>query len=634
MNPRGDALLVMTKRSLLGVSWELHLAVFVSDSANQSLTRLLLVDLIHFPARSAIAAWVETGAIPAVPLQDNPKIAWMAYSQTHLGTRTFFKLTLDDLWERYSIGELSPREFEGVVRSNASIAVGQFMENGFDWGSNVPLFFEESYGAMFNPIVNNRDIGPKTTLFMGHWNEPGMVTLEVKSPNSDLEMVHSVHQCTNFANSGSMSFHSWLNKRRAYLGLEPDIRAFLKNKPHIRQIRTCFEAMELEVPPNGGIVENATVTFWREFYEVYEVSNAHDQFWSLFLKSKNLDYFASVDTLVEMEQYFESIWNSSLVLAIPSIEIVTCSWNLRQQEFTQIPAIADYYVNRKDPNSGFKRTLLPHIHFEESSFVLRYGSIGAILSMNSQQFQNAMKQSLKHSRPLFSLVQKSERNRRLSDTYRDSLIFTNLQLIRLFGNVKRNVPAHMPHLINKWVMREIETKLSKYVNSTIRHKFRESDDLQYAFLYFHFLGGLMDKAETGNLDRIWREKLDRDEDGILNSNEFETLAAIVLGDSAGKDEKLQLLECLGENINSPRERVMAKPPRGSLYLHRSFISNITLESIRNCSMAATGLAARFPFQGHMETASDSDVAFQMIQDDVEDLLDQVETWKRGNGVAG
>lgn len=144
----------------------------------------------------------------------------------------------------------------------------------------------------------------------------------------------------------------------------------------------------------------------------------------------------------------------------------------------------------------------------------------------------------------------------------------------------------------------------------------------------------MDKAETGNLDRIWREKLDRDEDGILNSNEFETLAAIVLGDSAGKDEKLQLLECLGENINSPRERVMAKPPRGSLYLHRSFISNITLESIRNCSMAATGLAARFPFQGHMETASDSDVAFQMIQDDVEDLLDQVETWKRGNGVAG
>ena len=634
MNPRGDTLVVMTKRSLLGVSWELHLALFLSEKGSDAITCLLLVNLVHFPRYSAMANWVETGSIPAVPLQDNPKLTWMAYGQMHVGAHTFFKLTLDDLWEQYSIGELSPREFEGVIRANASVSVGQFVENGFDWGSNVPIFFEESYGAMFNPIVNNQDIGPKTTLFLGHWNEPGMATFEVKSPNSDLEMVHSVHQCTNYANPASMSFRSWLNKRRAYLGLEPEIRAFLNNKPHIRQIRTCFEAMELETPANGIIAENATVMFWREFYELYEVSNEHDQFWSLFLKSKNLDYFASVDRLAEMEQYFESIWNSSLVFTIPSIEIVTCSWNLQQQEFVESPAVADYYVNRNDPKSGFKRTLLPHIHFEESSFVLRYGSIGAILSMNMKQFQNAMKQTLKHSRPLFSLVQKSEGNRRLSDTYRDSLIFTNLQLIRLFGNVKRNVPAHMPHLINKWVMREIESKLSKYVNSTIRHKFRESDDLQYAFLYFHYLSGLMDKAETGNLDRIWREKLDRDEDGILNSNEFETLAAIVLGDSAEKDEKLKLLECLGENINSPREHIIAKPPYGSLYLHSSFMSNITLESIRNCSMAATGLAARFPFQGHMETASDSDVAFQMIQDDVEDLLDQVETWKRGNGVAG
>ena len=651
MNSRGDALLVMTKRPLERESWELHVALFLSEvegeaksaakntsqrksqneSPSEAISFLLLLDLVHFAAPRGMAAWLDTDALPAVPLQSNPRIAWLAYASPASASQTFLKLQLDDVWERRPIGALSPREFGRVVRANASLSVGQFVENGFDWGANLGILFDKPYGDMFSPIIQNGDNGPRTTLFWGNWVEEGLVALEVKSPNSDLEWVHSIHRCTNFANSGSMSFRSWLSQRRAYLGLEPDIRAFLKNKPHIRQLRTCFEAMDLEVPRDGIIAENASVTFWREFYELYEVSNVHDQFWSLFLKSKNLDYFAPIETLLQLEQYFEAIRNSSVIFAFPSIEIVTCSWNSKKQEFIHSPAIADYYVNRADPNSGFKRTLLPHIQFNESSFVFRYGSIGAIVSLDLKQLQIRLKQYSKSSRPVFSLVQNSEFSRRLADTYRDSLVFTNLQLTRLFGNVKRSVPAHMPHLINKWVMREIESKLSKYVNSTIRHKFRESDDLQYAFLYFHFLGGLMDQTETGHLDRIWREKLDRDADGILNSNEFETLAAIVLGDSAGKDEKLQLLKCLGENIDSPREQLVTKPPYGSLFLHTSFLSNITLESIRNCSLAATGLAAQFPFQGHMETSSDSDVAFQMIQDDVQDLLDQVETWKRGNG---
>ena len=632
MNFRGDGLMIITKQSLSSQWWELHLALFVSEKDSDSISFLLLINVVHFAAYGSIAKWIDTGEIPAIPAEKNPKIAWMAFLPIQSSTKIFLKLAIPDIWKHYSIGELSPREFDHVIRTNVSLSIGQFVENGFDWNSNLGVLFDQSDADMFIPIIHNRDIGPKTTIFMGKWDDEGMVTLEVKSPNADLELVHLVHLCTNYDNPASMSFHSWLSKRRAYLGLEANIRDHLSKMSHIRQIRTCFEAMQLKVPKKGIITENATVVFWREFYEMYEVSNSHDEIWNFFLKSKGLSYFAAVEKLVQMEQYFAEIGNSSVIFAIPSIEIVTCSWNSHNQEFFNSPEIGDYYVNREDPTQGFKWSLLPQIRFDESSSVFRYGSIGAVVSMNLKCFQSHMKQYSK-TLQVFSDVQKSGQNRRLSDTYRDSLIFTNLQLIRLFGNVKRNVPAHMPHLINKWVMREIESKLSRYVNSTIRHKFRESDDLQYAFLYFHFLGGLMDQAENQNLDRIWREKLDRDDDGLLNSNEFETLAAMVLGDSAGKEEKLKLLECLGENINFPRGRVIPRPPYGSLYFHRSFVSNITLESIRNCSMAATGLAARFPFQGHMETSSDSDVAFQMIQDDLQDLLDQVETWKRGNGVA-
>ena len=49
MNPRGDTLVVMTKRSLLGVSWELHLALFLSEKGSDAITCLLLVNLVHFP---------------------------------------------------------------------------------------------------------------------------------------------------------------------------------------------------------------------------------------------------------------------------------------------------------------------------------------------------------------------------------------------------------------------------------------------------------------------------------------------------------------------------------------------------------------------------------------------------------
>ena len=51
--------------------------------------------------------------------------------------------------------------------------------------------------------------------------------------------------------------------------------------------------------------------------------------------------------------------------------------------------------------------------------------------------------------------------RRLSDTYHDSLVYTNMLLITLFGNTERYVPAHMPHLINKAVLARIEQRIGR-----------------------------------------------------------------------------------------------------------------------------------------------------------------------------
>ena len=116
--------------------------------------------------------------------------------------------------------------------------------------------------------------------------------------------------------------------------------------------------------------------------------------------------------------------------------------------------------------------------------------------------------------------------RRLSDTYKNSLMYTNLQLIRLFGSTERNVPAHMPHLINRRVMERIETSLSEFYNETIHHRFREDNDLQYAFLYFHFLYHLEARKQEEWNKKVWRQ-IDVNDDGVLSGDELQTLNLMV-----------------------------------------------------------------------------------------------------------
>lgn len=120
----------------------------------------------------------------------------------------------------------------------------------------------------------------------------------------------------------------------------------------------------------------------------------------------------------------------------------------------------------------------------------------------------------------------SHTSRRLADTYRSSLIYTNLQLIRMFGVNDRFVPAHMPHLINKHVMEIIEKNMTSLYNQTIHHRFRENNDLQYAFLYFHYLYHL-EYMKKENRSRELFDQLDTNHDGVLNTNELISLATMV-----------------------------------------------------------------------------------------------------------
>lgn len=60
--------------------------------------------------------------------------------------------------------------------------------------------------------------------------------------------------------------------------------------------------------------------------------------------------------------------------------------------------------------------------------------------------------------PLEAYITPTHRGRKLLDTFADSLRYVNVLFTRAYGHQARKVPAHMPHMINKEVMEELQSK--------------------------------------------------------------------------------------------------------------------------------------------------------------------------------
>lgn len=52
----------------------------------------------------------------------------------------------------------------------------------------------------------------------------------------------------------------------------------------------------------------------------------------------------------------------------------------------------------------------------------------------------------------------THKGRKLLDTFADSLRYVNILYTKEYGHHPRKVPAHMPHMINKFVMQELHNK--------------------------------------------------------------------------------------------------------------------------------------------------------------------------------
>lgn len=90
-------------------------------------------------------------------------------------------------------------------------------------------------------------------------------------------------------------------------------------------------------------------------------------------------------------------------------------------------------------------------------------------------------------------------NTRGLDTYAESLLYVNKIYNAAYGLERRRVPAHMPHLIDKWVMNNMQQKFESEFKKTSSHKIRDSEDMQFAFSYFYFLTSEKRKVSIGEI---------------------------------------------------------------------------------------------------------------------------------------
>lgn len=89
-------------------------------------------------------------------------------------------------------------------------------------------------------------------------------------------------------------------------------------------------------------------------------------------------------------------------------------------------------------------------------------------------------------------------SRRL-DTYAESLLYVNRIYNAAYGFERRRVPAHMPHLLDKWIVAQMQEKFDGEFKKTSSHRIRNSEDMQFAFSYFYYLVSEKRRASVGEI---------------------------------------------------------------------------------------------------------------------------------------
>ncbi|XP_057712138.1 N-acetylglucosamine-1-phosphotransferase subunits alpha/beta-like [Corythoichthys intestinalis] len=214
--------------------------------------------------------------------------------------------------------------------------------------------------------------------------------------------------------------------------------------------------------------------------------------------------------------------------------------------------------------------------------------------------------------------------RKLQDTFADSLRHVNKLLNRQFGFASRKVPAHMPHMIDRLVMQELQDTFPDDFDQTSRHRVRHPDDMQFAFSYFYFL---MSTQQQLNVSEVFDE-VDTDHSGVLSDREIRTLATrlhelpLSLQDLTSLEQ--MLINCSKTLPRNLSQLHLVNPTQEAYYDHS--MPPVTKSLITHCAPITDRIRKAFVDQNKykFEIKGEEDIAFKMVRTNVSHVVGQLD----------
>ncbi|KAM5250057.1 N-acetylglucosamine-1-phosphotransferase subunits alpha/beta isoform 2-T2 [Hipposideros larvatus] len=214
--------------------------------------------------------------------------------------------------------------------------------------------------------------------------------------------------------------------------------------------------------------------------------------------------------------------------------------------------------------------------------------------------------------------------RQLKDTFADSLRYVNKILNSKFGFTSRKVPAHMPHMIDRIVMQELQDMFPEEFDKTSFHKVRHSEDMQFAFSYFYYL---MSAVQPLNISQVFDE-VDTDQSGVLSDREIRTLATRIhdlplsLQDLTGLEH--MLINCskmLPANITQ-----LSNIPATQEAYYDPNLPPVTKSLVTNCKLVTDKIHKAYKDKNKYRFGimGEEEIAFKMIRTNVSHVVGQLD----------
>ncbi|XP_076548171.1 N-acetylglucosamine-1-phosphate transferase subunits alpha and beta isoform X1 [Osmia lignaria lignaria] len=216
------------------------------------------------------------------------------------------------------------------------------------------------------------------------------------------------------------------------------------------------------------------------------------------------------------------------------------------------------------------------------------------------------------------------KHKRQLDTYAESLLYVNRIYNIAYGFERRKVPAHMPHLIDKWIVTDMQKKFEHEFKKTSSHKVRNSEDMQFAFSYFYFLTS---EKRRIPIEEIF-DKFDTDKSGTWSDREIRTLLSRLYPLPLDYSLVVEFENTITNCSNHLSITEISNPPPGERYLDSS-LPIVSKELIANCEPISRKIEARFgegKLYPHEIIKAGKNEIFEMLTSNVSltvQLLDEI-----------